>query len=104
MKILITGIQSIQASSELDRLYVKENLFDTRPDYGWSSKKKEEPEEEYLILDMGSVNRIEEMRMLTKNDPITNFPERFVTYYSEDDITWHQLHEENSFIRARYLV
>lgn len=47
---------------------------------------------------MGSVNRIEEMRMLTKNDPITNFPERFVTYYSEDDITWHQLHEENFFL------
>lgn len=98
LKILITGVQSVQASSELDRLYVKENLFDTRPDYGWSSKKKEEPEEEYLILDMGSVNRIEEMRMLTKNDPITNFPERFVAYYSEDDITWHQLHEENFFL------
>lgn len=98
LKILVTGIQTIQASSELDRLYVKENLIDTRPDYGWSSKKKESPEEEYLIFDLGTVNRIEEIRMLTKNDPITNFPERFVAYYSEDDVTWHQLHEENHFI------
>lgn len=98
LRILVTGIQTIQASSELDRLFVKENLMDTRPDYGWSSKKKEEPEEEYLIFDLGTVNRIEEIRMLTKNDPITNFPERFVAYYSEDDLTWHQLHEENHFI------
>ncbi|MGV3664633.1 MAG: discoidin domain-containing protein [Leptospira bouyouniensis] len=98
LKILISGVQSMQVSSELDRLYVKENLFDTRPDYGWSSKKKEEPADEYIIMDMGSVNRIEEFRMLTKNDPVTNFPERFIVYYSEDDLTWHQLHEENYFL------
>ncbi|MDF3820327.1 discoidin domain-containing protein [Leptospira sp. 96542] len=98
LRILVTGIQSIVASSEFDRLSVKENLIDTRTDYGWSSKKKEEPEDEYLIFDMGTVNRIEEIRMLTKNDPNTNFPERFVAYYSEDDLTWHQLHEENHFL------
>ncbi|TGN14569.1 discoidin domain-containing protein [Leptospira ilyithenensis] len=98
LRILITGIAKIQASSELDRLWVKENLIDTRPDYGWCSKKKEEPEEEYLVFDLGTVNRVEEIRMLTKNDPITNFPERFIAYYSEDDLTWHQLHEENSFL------
>ncbi len=98
LKILVTGISSIQASSELDRLWVKENLIDTRPDYGWSSKKKEEPEDEYLIFDLGTVNRVEEIRMLTKNDAVTNFPERFIAYYSEDDLTWHQLHEENSFL------
>jgi len=98
LKLLITGVVNIQASSELDRLWVKENLIDTRPDYGWSSKKKEEPEEEYLIFDFGSVNRMEEIRMLTKNDPTTNFPERFIAYYSEDDLTWHQLHEENDFL------
>jgi hypothetical protein len=98
LRLLITGITNIQASSELDRLWVKENLIDTRPDYGWSSKKKEEPEDEYLIFDLGSVNRVEEIRMLTKNDPITNFPERFIAYYSEDDLTWYQLHEENNFL------
>ncbi|TGL61841.1 discoidin domain-containing protein [Leptospira ognonensis] len=98
LKLLITGVTNIQASSELDRLWVKENLIDTRPDYGWSSKKKEEPEDEYLIFDLGSVNRMEEIRMLTKNDPNTNFPERFIAYYSEDDLTWHQLHEENNFL------
>jgi len=98
LKLLVTGVTSIKASSELDRLWVKENLIDTRPDYGWSSQKKEEPEDEYLIFDLGSVNRVEEIRMLTKNDPITNFPERFIAYYSEDDLTWHQLHEENNFL------
>jgi hypothetical protein len=98
LRLLITGVTNIQASSELDRLWVKENLIDTRPDYGWSSKKKEEPEDEYLIFDLGSVNRVEEIRMLTKNDPNTNFPERFIAYYSEDDLTWHQLHEENNFL------
>ncbi len=98
LRLLITGITNIQASSEFDRLWVKENLIDTRPDYGWSSKKKESPEDEYLIFDLGSVNRMEEIRMLTKNDPNTNFPERFIAYYSEDDLTWFQLHEENNFL------
>jgi hypothetical protein len=98
LRLLITGVTNIQASSELDRLWVKENLIDTRPDYGWSSKKKEAPEDEYLIFDLGSVNRVEEIRMLTKDDAITNFPERFIAYYSEDDLTWYQLHEENNFL------
>ncbi|GBF51927.1 F5/8 type C domain protein [Leptospira ryugenii] len=98
LRIMISGIQKMQASSEPDRLWVKENLIDTRPDYGWASQKKEEPTEEFLLFDLGSVSRVEEIRMLTKNDQVTNFPERFLTYYSEDDLTWHQLHEENHFL------
>ncbi len=97
-KLQISGIEKIQASSELDRLWVKENIVDQRPDYGWSSKEKPSPSEEYLLVDLGSVNRVDEIRILSKNSPETNFPDLFYFYYSEDDLAWHQLHEEPNFI------
>jgi hypothetical protein len=97
-KIQISGIEKIQTSSEQDRLWVKENIIDGRPDYGWSSKEKTSPSEEFLLVDLGSVNRVDEIRILSKNAEETNFPELFYFYYSEDDLAWNQWHEEPFFI------
>lgn len=97
-KIMISGIEHITTSSENDRFWVKENIIDSRPDYGWSSKEKSSPSEEFLMADLGSINRVDEFRLLSKNTPETNFPEMFYFYYSEDDLVWHQLHEEPQFI------
>jgi hypothetical protein len=97
-KLMISGIESITCSSENDRFWVKENIIDGRPDYGWSSKEKTSPSEEFLMVDLGSINRVDEFRILSKNAIETNFPELFYFYYSEDDLIWHQLHEEPQFI------
>lgn len=97
-KVMIAGIEKIIASSENDRFWVKENIIDERPDYGWSSKEKTSPSEEFLLVDLGSINRVEEIRILSKNEEETNFPETFYFYYSEDDLSWHQLHEEPQFM------
>ncbi|HNE52217.1 MAG TPA: discoidin domain-containing protein [Leptospiraceae bacterium] len=97
-KVLIAGIEKIICSSENDRFWVKENIIDGRPDYGWSSKEKTAPGEEFLLVDLGSINRVEEIRILSKNAEETNFPETFYFYYSEDDLSWHQLHEEPQFM------
>ncbi len=98
VKFLVTGVKEIKASSELDRLWVKENLLDGRVDYGWSSRKKEEPSDEFLVLDLGGIHRLDEMRMLTKNEFPNHFPEQFVVFTSEDDLTWHQIHQESGFL------
>ncbi|MCE9499065.1 MAG: discoidin domain-containing protein, partial [Leptospira sp.] len=98
LKVMISGVVKISASSENDRLWVKENLIDERPDYGWSSAEKNAPGEEFFIIDLGSVNRVDEVRLLSKNSEDTHFPEHFVIYYSEDDLSWYQLLEEPRFI------
>lgn len=97
-RVLISGVVKIQASSEADRLRPKENLIDERPDYGWASLPKAEPTEEQLVFDLSAIHRVEELRMLAKKEETTNFPEKFTVYYSEDDLSWHQLMEEPNFL------
>ncbi len=94
----ISGAVGIESSSELDRLWVKENLFDTRSDYGWSSSLRGKREEESIFIDLGSINRVGEIRLLSKDDPECFFPEVFRFSYSEDNISWHHLLEENGFL------
>ncbi|XDD52266.1 discoidin domain-containing protein [Leptospira sp. WS92.C1] len=94
----ISGIVKINVSSEQDRFWVKENLIDQRPDYGWSSKESPKPNEEFLLLDLGSISRVNELRLLTPKTEPTFFPESFTVFYSEDDLSWNQLLEENQFL------
>ncbi len=96
-RVMISGITNLEASSELDRLWVKENIIDQRPDYGWSSSLRLKRHEEYLMMDLGAVNRVCELRLLSKDDPDTFFPENFRVSYSEDKITWHHLLDETGF-------
>lgn len=97
-RIMVSGIVDLEVSSELDRLWVKENLIDERPEYGWSSSLRSNREEEFILVDLGSINRVNEVRMLSKNDIDTFFPEVFSIAYSEDNIAWHHLLEENGFL------
>lgn len=94
----VSGIVQIEASSELDRLWVKENLIDLRPEYGWSSSLKSRREDEWLLFDLGAIHRVSEIRLLAKDDSDTFFPEVFSFSYSEDNIAWHHLLEENGFL------
>jgi hypothetical protein len=96
-EVLIAGIVGIKTSSELDRLWVKENLIDGRSEYGWSSALRSRNQEESIELDLGSVNRVSEIRLLSKNDKETFFPVSFRVLFSDDHITWHHLIEENGF-------
>lgn len=98
IQILISGAVAIQASSELDRLWVKENIIDTRPEYGWSTAPRSRIEKEFITLDLGTVSRLCEARLLSKDDTDIFFPTSFQLLYSEDDISWHLLFEENEFL------
>ena len=98
LRVMISGIVEVETSSELDRLWVKDNLIDERPEYGWSTALRTARQDESIHLDLGSVNRVTELRMLSKNDRETFFPEIFNVAYSEDSISWHHLMEENGFL------
>jgi len=97
-RIMVSGIVQIETSSELDRLWVKENLIDERKEYGWSTALRARKQEEHISVDLGSINRVGELRLLTKNDHDPFFPEVFRVSYSEEGIAWHHLFEENGFI------
>lgn len=98
LSVMVSGIVQVEVSSELDRLWVKENLVDRRSDYGWSSALRQKPQGEFVHLDLGSINRVGEIRLLSKNDRDTFFPESFRILYSEDTITYHHLIEETGFM------
>jgi hypothetical protein len=98
ISVSISGVEKIDVSSELDRLWVKENLFDRRAEYGWSSAPGTKNSEEFFLIDLGSVHRVVELRILTKNRENPLFPENFVMLGSEDDISWHTILEETSFM------
>lgn len=94
----ISGVTGLEVSGELDRLWVKENLFDERKDYGWSTPLKSRREDEHVFIDLGSINRVAEIRLLSKDDVEPFFPQSFRVSFSEDNISWHHLFEENSFL------
>ncbi|HNE22604.1 MAG TPA: discoidin domain-containing protein [Leptospiraceae bacterium] len=96
--VMVSGIVQVDVSSELDRLWVKDNLVDQRKDYGWSSALRLKKQPEFIHLDLGSINRVGEIRLLSKNDRETFFPEAFRLSYSEDNITYHHLIEETGFM------
>lgn len=96
-QVMIAGVVRIETSSDLDRLWVKQNLIDGRPDYGWSSALRPRNQEESIEMDLGSINRLTEIRLLSKDDADTFFPSAFRILYSDDHITWHHLIEENGF-------
>lgn len=100
-QVSISGIENIQVSSEFDRLWVKENLTDDRKEYGWCSKEKESPAEEFILVDLGSINKVEEFRLFSADMDDFCFPHHFYVYYSEDEISWHQLLEESDFFSER---
>lgn len=97
-QVMVSGIVKVEVSSELDRLWVKENIIDRRPEYGWSTALRLQKQPEYVYLDLGSINRVGEIRLLSKNDRETFFPESFRISYSEDNITYHHLLEETGFL------
>ncbi len=96
--VMVSGIVNVDVSSELDRLWVKDNLVDERKDYGWSSALRQKKQPEFIHIDLGSINRVGEVRLLSKNDRETFFPEAFRLSYSEDNITYHHLIEETGFM------
>ena len=98
LQVMISGIINVEASSELDRLWIKENIFDNRSEYGWSTLLRSKKEKEYIQLDLGSVNRLCEVHLLSKADQNTFFPTAFQLYYSEDNISWHIILEENAYL------
>ncbi len=98
LEVGISGVVKLEVSSERDRLWVKENLIDERPDYGWASLESPQPKEEFFLIDLGSISRVNELRLLSPKEGHLYFPETFTVYYSEDDLTWNQLLEENQFL------
>ncbi len=97
-RVMVSGLVDVAVSSERYRLWVKVNLIDERPEYGWSSSLKSNRTDESVTVDLGSINSVNELRMLSKDDAETFFPEVFSIAYSEDNIAWHHLLEETGFL------
>ncbi len=93
----IHGVQEIKASSELDRLWTKENIIDTRPDYGWSTKINPQKEPENIELDLGSINHVNKIHIKSKDAIHHYFPKAFYFEYSKDGLLWHTMHDEQNF-------
>lgn len=94
----IHGIKTMKASSELDRLWTKENIIDRRPDYGWSSQLSKEKKPEYLEFDLAAINHINQISLKSKDAINPYFPKNFFFEYSKNGDTWYTIHEERDFI------
>lgn len=88
----------ISASSHLDRLFVAENLFDNREEYGWSSAKLEDASEKvYLNIELSQPVYINRLALLSAKDKSPEFPRSFVISTSFDKTHWTDIVKESDF-------
>ena len=87
----VAGVRKLEASSEYDRLWVKENVVDGRTDYGWGTQSYQEKHEDWLRLDLGYGYPLSELRLLTAPEAKNSeslFPKGFRILLSQDKIHW----------------
>lgn len=104
----------ISATTELSRLWVKENLTDGRTEYGWASLDDTEHE---INLDLGIAFYLSEIQLRATKKEFAQFPENFAISFSDDNINFYTCISEGEFfasslswykwlfqpIRARYI-
>ncbi|HRP69226.1 MAG TPA: discoidin domain-containing protein, partial [Turneriella sp.] len=87
----------VRASTELDRLWVADNLTDRREDYGWASKVHEKDEGDTIDVDLGALFFVKEIQLKSIADEFNFFPVAFQLQLSEDNAVWHTLASEDRF-------
>ena len=95
--ISILGAIPVEASSELNRNWVKENILDGREDYGWATKRREENVEDYLILDLRNIFVLNQIKLLSSPGDEVLFPKDFAVQISEKGDIWTSVIEETDF-------
>ena len=99
--VAISGFKKVEASSEFDRLWLKENINDDRMDYGWSTKAYKEKKEDWLCFDLGYSYPIQELRFLSAQE-IKNseslFPRGFKVLSSNDKTNWNLIFAYQNFL------
>ncbi len=101
LQIGINGVEKITVSSELDRLWTKENLFDRRADYGWATKINRGKQVEKIEIDLGAINHINQISLKSKDAINTYFPRKFFFEYSKNGDIWYTIHEEKDFVAEK---
>lgn len=101
INIGINGTETIKASSELDRLWTKENLIDGRADYGWSTQLNPNNELQTIEIDLGAINHVNKVKLRSKDAVNHYFPKSFYFEYSKDGQIWYTIHDERGYEALR---
>ena len=88
---------SVDASSELNEIFVKENAVDGDPDTRWSTPGREVVTTEFIKLDFGTSVAMNLVRLQAPNGNSIRFPRDFTIQVSDDDIGYTIVHTENDF-------
>ncbi len=87
----------IKTSSNGDRLWVGENLFDGREDYGWSSAVFEKPTNQEVGITLSQAYFLREIRLKSVHDFPNCFPSGFQIHLSNDRNNWQAIASEGNF-------
>lgn len=90
----------ISASSESDRLWTAENLFDRREDYGWASVIRDKNESDFVQVDLHGLFFVSEIQLKALRDEFNYFPQGFQLQLSEDAGVWQTVQSEDHFMAA----
>jgi len=92
---------NIQASSNVDRLWVAQNLTEWRDDYGWSSSIHSNPQEDLIEIDFNNHYYISKIKLRAVNENLHCFPETFSIELSNDKIQWNKVINEENYLVSK---
>ena len=92
---------SISASSNLDRLWVAQNLLEWRNDYGWSSVIHSHQKNDIIDIDFNCEYYISKLKLRSIDENNNCFPEWFFIELSSDKILWNRVISEEKFTVSR---
>lgn len=87
----------VQTSSNMDRLWVGENIFDGREDYGWASSIFEESQKQEINIEIDQSFFINEIYLKSFSDFPNLFPPDFQVLVSNDKFNWETVITESNF-------
>ncbi len=90
----------VKASSQLDRLWTAENLFDGREDYGWSSAETSEPAIDFVEVSFNHPRYIRRIALKSVHEEVTCFPSSFSIELSLDGNVWQTVITESQFFAS----
>lgn len=86
------------ASSELDSRFLKENAADGDPSSDWMSQALTAVQPEWIVFDLGSVQTLGEVRLLSDDGNAKRFPKGFEIQVSTDKLSWASVRNESNFV------
>ena len=89
---------SVEASSELNETFVKENTIDGDSSTRWSTPGQPTVTTEFIKLDFGSSVAMNLVRLQAPDGNSIRFPRDFTIQVSDDDVIYTTVHTENDFV------